>query len=306
MSPETLVKIEAALDAWMPGTRLESWTKLKGGISAIPYLLSLRFPNGAAGKATARFIGEYAKSTGFDTARNQFRILQFVRAAGLPTPEALFLPQVNEGEDPFFLMSYLEGEPTAAPIRPDEYVKDFAEQLALIHRTSLTSEMQELLPKPVTPWRHWRSELTSHLREPEVVEALLKWNFQQINPNVLRHGDFWPGNVLCLEGKITGVIDWEECCLGDPLADLAISRLDIWWILGQDASEEFTRRYFEFNPINASELAYWDLRVSLRPMENLEEWAGSYPPLGRPDVTYETMSRDLLEFIEIALRSAKS
>jgi aminoglycoside phosphotransferase (APT) family kinase protein len=35
------------------------------------------------------------------------------------------------------------------------------------------------------------------------------------------HGDYWPGNVLWRDGRLVGVIGWEEAAFGDPLADLA-------------------------------------------------------------------------------------
>lgn len=303
-SPGTIAKVKAALEEWRPGATLESFSKLEGGISANPYLLTVRFPENGSGRVIARFIGEYAKSLGSETARNQFRLLQFVKSAGLPSPEALYLP--DETEEPFFLMSYLDGAPTANPERPEEFVKEFAHQLARVHQTALTSEMIAFLPKPILPWQPWRKEFNADLREAEVVEALLNFEASCRNPYVLRHGDFWPGNVLCEEGKITGIIDWEESCLGDPLADLSISRLDIWWILGREAAEEFTHHYLNLNPIDLSDLVYWDLRTSLRPMANLQDWVGSYASLGRPDITFEGMRSDLLAFTNLALLAVRN
>jgi aminoglycoside phosphotransferase (APT) family kinase protein len=303
IAPTARAKIEAALEAWKRSTELLSCSALAGGISADPYLLSVRFKNGQTGQLIARFIGDYAKSLGSDSARNQFRILQFVRAAGLPSPEALYLP--DEQEEPFFLMSFLDGAPTANPQDPQAYIRDFAHQLAKVHQTPLTPEMENLLPKPELPWKPWREALNSDLREPEVVQAILNFPTSHKNPYVLRHGDFWPGNVLCQQGKITGIIDWEEACLGDPLADLAISRLDIWWILGREAAEDFTACYLDYNPLDTFDLTYWDLRTSLRPMANLEDWVGSYASLGRPDITFEGMRRDLLDCTDLALKSAK-
>src|SRR5690606_20855011 len=59
----------------------------------------------------------------------------------------------------------------------------------------------------------------------------------------LLHGDYWPGNVLWRAGRLAAVIDWEDAALGDPLADLAISRLDLLWIFGPEAMRAFTDRY---------------------------------------------------------------
>lgn len=44
---------------------------------------------------------------------------------------------------------------------------------------------------------------------------------------VITHGDYRLSNLLVRDGRITAVLDWELCTLGDPLADLAWL-LDDW------------------------------------------------------------------------------
>ena len=40
-------------------------------------------------------------------------------------------------------------------------------------------------------------------------------------PRTLAHGDFWPGNLLLENGRVTGVVDWEAgSTSGEPLRDL--------------------------------------------------------------------------------------
>ena len=51
-------------------------------------------------------------------------------------------------------------------------------------------------------------------------------------------------------GRLVGVIDWEDAALGDPLADLANSRLEILWAFGDEAMERFTREYAVYAPLN--------------------------------------------------------
>jgi aminoglycoside phosphotransferase (APT) family kinase protein len=41
-------------------------------------------------------------------------------------------------------------------------------------------------------------------------------------PAVLCHGDFFPNQVLAENGRITGVIDWSDACVGPPELDVAI------------------------------------------------------------------------------------
>ena len=116
-----------------------------------------------------------------------------------------------------------------------------------------------------------------------------------------RHGDFWPGNMVWNEGELAAVIDWEEASIGDPLFDLAITRLDTLWAYGADAVDLMTEVYQSEMDLDYQHLPWWDLRVSLRPMSNIGVWATSFPPLGRPDVTAETMSARHRWFVDTAI-----
>lgn len=44
---------------------------------------------------------------------------------------------------------------------------------------------------------------------------------------MITHGDYRLSNLLVRDGRITAVLDWELCTLGDPLADLTWL-LDDW------------------------------------------------------------------------------
>ncbi len=35
------------------------------------------------------------------------------------------------------------------------------------------------------------------------------------------HCDVWPPNVICRDGRVTGVIDFDDCCVAPPIVDLA-------------------------------------------------------------------------------------
>ncbi|MBC8040406.1 MAG: aminoglycoside phosphotransferase family protein, partial [Opitutaceae bacterium] len=136
----------------------------------------------------------------------------------------------------------------------------------------------------------WR-EINENLRESEIRAALAAYGANvPRNRSVFRHGDFWPGNVIWQGGEIAAVIDWEEARFGDPLADLSICRLDLLWVVGYEGMLEFTELYQAQMRLDLTDLAYADLCASLRPITNIHEWASSYPPLGRPDITTETMS----------------
>ena len=134
------------------------------------------------------------------------------------------------------------------------------------------------------------------------------WPLPRQNATTLLHGDFWPGNVLWQAGQLVAVIDWEDAKLGDPLADLAISRLDMLWIFGRNAMQELTDQYQSMLRQTSvasdfTNLPYWDLYAALRPASSIAEWATVYPPWGRTDITEKTMREGHKWFITQAFRA---
>src|SRR6185437_12611011 len=122
----------------------------------------------------------------------------------------------------------------------------------------------------------WPERLDDSLEEGRIRDALeAAWPWPRRNPSALLHGDYWPGNILWRDGWLVGVIDWEDAALGDPLADLAISRLDLLWALDIEAMERFTAMYVAMTEIDLDALPYWDLCASLRPAGRISAWASS-------------------------------
>jgi aminoglycoside phosphotransferase (APT) family kinase protein len=86
------------------------------------------------------------------------------------------------------------------------------------------------------------------------------------------HGDVWPGNLLWRRGRLQAVIDWEDAAIGDPLADLANARLELFIAQGEDAMAALTRHYLALSEIDAAALPLWDLWAALRPIAGLPGW----------------------------------
>jgi aminoglycoside phosphotransferase (APT) family kinase protein len=56
---------------------------------------------------------------------------------------------------------------------------------------------------------------------------------------VFIHRDFHAGNVLWQHGRVAGVVDWIECCLGDPAADVGHCRHNLVNDAGLDTADRF-------------------------------------------------------------------
>ena len=199
-----------------------------------------------------------------------------------------------------------------APETLDSHIVQLANQLAAIHQINPSTHNLSFLPIKTTPCieleRH-KSSTYERMRENDVRQRLMTLT-PIVNgyKKVLCHGDFWPGNSLWQDGKLTAVIDWEDAYLGDPLRDLAISRLDIVWIFGIEAMHHFTEQYLAQMPIDTTDLSYWDLCAALRLIrmagDDLEEWVNFFPQYGRDDITVKSLLSDYDYFVNEAIKTS--
>jgi aminoglycoside phosphotransferase (APT) family kinase protein len=76
------------------------------------------------------------------------------------------------------------------------------------------------------------------------------------------HGDLSPSNLLVRDGRLTAVIDWGTCGVGDPACDLVIA----WTFLDEDARTTFHREVAaaEGTWARARAWALWKALLTLR------------------------------------------
>ncbi len=261
------------------GELLRSWP-LAGGISAQMTAFEIAGADGRARKMILRRHG------GGTRAPDEYRLLRRLQGMGLPVPT----PRLLDRSGACLVLDYIEGAPDYAPAEPGDFVRRLAAQLAEIHRVDIAG--LDFLPRQELDLAKRFGARPSAVDDPSSrIWAILEsvWPLRAANRPVLLHGDFWPGNVLWRDGRLVAVIDWEDAALGEPLADLAISRLDVLMIHGADAMEAFTSHYRAVSQIEATTLPYWDLCAALRAPTDIAEWADGWPELGRDDITEATM-----------------
>ncbi len=229
--------------------------------------------------------GERDRKRNPHIARDEFRLLAALQKSRLPTAQPLHLD--TEHEPPFFVLTHLPGavQSAAKPHR-------LAEILHAIHtvdwrrlQLGFLPQAAGLLASDLEPrggdWLRIRSAL------PRLV----------VNPPVLLHGDFWLGNLLWADGQLTGIIDWEDAMLGDPLADLGKSRLEMLWSLGAAAMQQYTAAYLALNPaLDASALPFWDLWGALR-LAHFDQFATDAESAARMRLQYQRFSEAALRKI---------
>ncbi len=274
-----------------PQSRLLRAWSLKGGISAQVTALEFQHPDGQPQKVIVRRHGDRDRQHNQRIAADEFKLLQLLHAAGLPIPTPYFFDQSGEiFPTPYVVIEYIEGDPEFSPPNLADLTAQLAIHLAKIHQVDFAQLDLSFLPQRGNGFGERPANLDQSLEEAQIRDAVESiWPLAQQNRSGLLHGDFWPGNILWKERQLVAVIDWEDAKLGDPLADLANSRLDILWIFGLDAMHNFTQQYQSLTTLDYTNLPYWDLCAALRPASQIAEWAAVYPPLGRQDITEKTM-----------------
>ena len=299
--------LQAIVAAVEPGGSFLSDAPLSGGVSYKLRALELRDSSGRPGKLVLREATDLrAGRWGLPLAAEFALIAQLHEQGALvPTPR-LFDDSGTILRHPYAVYNFAPGEPLLGSEAPAAVGIAFAQELAKVHDVPIDALDLGALPD----WTGFASGVLADsprvpdtaLREDLIRQKLTDhWPPPPARRRCLLHGDFWPGNVIWDEGRITAILDWENAAIGDPAADVAISRLDLLWSFGSTATIAFTRRYREITSDPLPNLAIWDLFSALRPAGDLQNWADEYPKLGRPDITHATMTASHRWFLSQAL-----
>ncbi|SMP18691.1 Phosphotransferase enzyme family protein [Laceyella tengchongensis] len=281
------------------GKWVRAW-ELKGGVSAQVTALEMVGADGQKRKIVVRRHGEADLAQNPHAARDEFHLLQVLHALGLPVPTPLHIEE-SSGifPTPCIAIEYIEGRTELSPADLTDYLNQFTAALAQIHRVDYVRQDITFLPDQSAIYRQTLRRQPSCLDESKVERCIWDtltsiWPLPQHNEPVLLHGDFWPGNILWHEQRLVAIIDWEDAAVGDPLADVANSRLELLWAFGHDAMNHFTHQYRAMMPaVDFTNLPYWDLCAALRPAHSMAHW-------GLDARTEKSMRSKLNEFVKLA------
>ncbi len=142
--------------------------------------------------------------------------------------ESLFESQVNETSTLLeqltsFLTELHRPAPEDAPANPHRGGP-------LATRTAAMAEHLRSLEDSVEHLEVGKSQIEATWHGLRATES---WN----GPGVWLHGDLHPGNMLAVNGQLSGIIDWGDACSGDPATDLAVA----WMLFDEGGRTAFKR-----------------------------------------------------------------
>ncbi len=187
-------------------------------------------------------------ATAHDMAR-EHTIIAAVGTTNVPVPPALGLcTDVEVNGAPFYVMGFVPGvvldsveRARALPVElrgpASEHLVDV---LADLHAVDIDAvglgtlaKREGYVERQVKRWTaQWEGSKTRELPAIDEVARQLREHMPVQRGSVIAHGDYRFGNCLTdvEHGRITGVLDWELCTLGDPLAD--VGYMGVYWYDG--------------------------------------------------------------------------
>ena len=245
--------------------------RLTGGVSADVHRIDLD-DRGAPRSVVVR---EHGERHGGHPASIEFALLQALHEIEVLVPKPLALDiSKTISEHDCLVIEHIAGDSNASNVEVDHYLAQAAEALSGIHKRVL----QELSGLPALPDRlEPLPEVFDYWPEGEEWQPLKRFLHQYDWPlfsgsHSLLHGDFWPENLLWKNGELAAVLDWEDAAIGDPLSDLAASRVEFRYRFGLEGMQVFTSAYSCHRAIDTTRLALWQIYVAAAGQHFMGDW----------------------------------
>lgn len=243
--------------------RLLSAELLAGGVSSHIRKLVFETDRGIEAVVERRPRDMPGKPPAAERAALEAALLARLPELGIPAP------RLRRFEAPDTLvLDFLEGVPDPPPGAPDSMIGPMAQALAALHWLGPEHCLPAMrtFTDPLPDLKAWRPDLF-----PADAPARPACP-PHAGPPRLLHGDFWTGNLLWREGRLTGLLDWEDACLGDPMAELAAARCDLHRLYGVAAADALADAYAALAPVDRARLAWWDLYMPTAQLTFMDGW----------------------------------
>ena len=247
-----------------------------------------------------------------ERATADFHGLQIARRHGIPAPEPVFLDATGELLGvPGIVTRFVRGRQIANPEDPVVWARNLADLLIRIHDVSPDANEREGIYDGNELGLYfltgdWPEKMSGHPLSDTIYGAIreLRFGIREVPP-VFLHMDYWPGNVLWLDGRASAVLDWDAAGYGDPALDVGYFRMNMYLRGIKAAADVFLERY-EAARGPVVNLGFWELACAARPLPNPAAWIPESRDMGDLGATDDRAETDYYEFVEGAVARAKA
>ena len=241
----------------------------------------------------------------------EFSGLQIARKYGIPAPEPVFLDATGELlGTPGVVTTFVQGRQIADPENPVKWAKDQADLLSRIHNIVPDANDRQGIYDGNNLGLYFLTgnfpeAMSGHPLSDKIYGVIreLRFSIRKVPP-VFLHMDYWPGNVLWLDGSVTAVLDWDAAAYGDPALDVGFFRMNMYLRGIKEAADVFLKHYeAAHGPVQ--NLGFWELACAARPLPDPAAWIPASRQMGDIGATDDRADTDYYEFVEDAIRRAK-
>ncbi|MGI8712522.1 MAG: phosphotransferase family protein [Solirubrobacteraceae bacterium] len=219
-------------------------------------------------------------------AAGEQRVLQTLDGLGGLAPVLLGGDLTAQwSEHPTSLISWLDGQADITPTDPERWADELGRAIAVVHAVP----SGRLMTLPSVFDRSGGSQ--GVLDGPLATEVRSRWAQVTASPEVLTHSDYWSGNVVWRDGKLTGIVDWSGGARGPRGFDLGWCRLDLLLLFDEQVADVFLWAYETAIGSTVCDMALWDSWAVARSHDLVETWVPNYAPLGRADLDESELRR---------------
>ncbi len=255
-----MAALMAIVEAVCPGAKVWEVQALTGGVSAEVTAVTVTRRDGSQERLVVRHRATPATWGERRSIAEEYALMLHLHDAGVPVPRPRLLWSAQT-----LVMDFVAGTPTL----PATGAEQMATVLAQIHR----HRPGVALPVREDPLPTLQAALTA-----SEWAALLDLAATPASGPCLLHGDFWPGNLVWQADKLVAVLDWEDAASGDPLSDVACTRVELQVAADPTTASAFTAHYLAATGIDPTRLLLWDLYVATTALATMDQW-GLPPPV---------------------------
>lgn len=205
-----------------------------------------------------RFVDEEWLKLEPDLALHEARSLLAAGKAHVPTPELVAFDEKGDCCDaPATLMTMLSGTVSLQPENFDDW----------LHRLALAIIPVHLMEAPAHRWRYFPYNDIPSLEPPGWSKFPDLWERaieivagpRPETRECFIHRDYHPTNVLWQRGRVSGIVDWVNACLGAAGFDVAWCRQNLVQLYGVEAADRFLQAYQSLAGASFAYHPFWDL-----------------------------------------------
>lgn len=237
---------------------VQSIVRLKGSTSSILHHVGLLIGADILNVVVREFNHEAWLQEEPDLVIHEANSLRLAEKTDVPTPTLIAYDETGEECGvPAILMTKVDGQVNLKPSHFDQWTSQLAHHLVSLH--SISADHFSWTYFTYNDIQTWKQPKWS--KYPHVWQELLKVAKGPASKvkHCFIHRDYHPANVLWQNGKISGVVDWVNACLGPAGVDVGHCRVNMAMLYDVQTADLFLHAYMKQAGRNFSYEPYWDI-----------------------------------------------